>query len=157
MVHHSTEDNLVSIMTFGKMRKTIGTGKDDLNDCWELVRFCNKLNTSVIGGASKLFSYFVKYYQPDRIRSLSDRAHTKGTLYSKLGFNKVTRSDPNYVWVNVETDKAYHKANAQKQNIRKFLHDDSIDLSKTEREIMIEHGFVQVYDSGTVTWEWMHK
>ena len=151
------EDNLVSIMTFGNMRKTIGTGKDDLVDCWELVRFCNKLDTSVIGGASKLFSYFVKYYQPDRIRSFSDRAHTRGTLYSKLGFNEVTRSDPNYVWVNVETDKAYHRANAQKQNIKKFLHDDSIDLTKTEREIMTEHGYVQVFDSGTITWEWMHK
>nr|DAJ50887.1 MAG TPA: endonuclease-like protein [Caudoviricetes sp.] len=148
------EDNLVSIMTFGKMRNTIGTGNEDLDDCWELVRFCNKLDTSVIGGASKLFNYFVKHYQPDRIRSFSDRAHTRGKLYSKLGFAEVTRSDPNYVWVNVETDKACHRANAQKQNIRKFLHDDSIDLSKTEREIMIEHGFVQVYDSGTITWEW---
>ena len=151
------EDTLVSLMTFGMMRKTIGTGKDNLNDCWELVRFCNKLNTSVVGGASKLFSYFVKHYQPNRIRSFSDRAHTKGGLYSTLGFNEITRSDCNYVWVDVETDRAYHRMNAQKQNIKKFLHDDNVDLSKTEREIMIEHGFVQVYDSGTITWEWTNS
>lgn len=58
------------------------------------------------------------------------------------------------MWVDLKTDKAYHRVNAQKQNIKKFLGDDSIDLSKSEREIMTEHGFVRVYDSGTITWEW---
>ena len=148
------EDQLVSLMTFGKMRGTIGTGNEDLKDCWELVRFCNILNTSVVGGASKLFNYFIKTYNPKRVRSFSDRAHTRGNLYSTLGFTEVRRSDPGYVWVNVVDDRAYHRSNAQKQNIRNFLKDTSIDLSKTEKEIMIEHGFVQVFDSGTITWEW---
>ena len=44
--------------------------------------------------------------------------------------------------------------NAQKQNIKKFLHDDSIDLSKSEREIMESHGFVRIFDSGVDVWEW---
>ena len=38
--------------------------------------------------------------------------------------------------------------NAQKQNIKKFLHDDSIDLSKSEREIMESHRCVRVFDRG---------
>ena len=49
------EDELVSLMTFSKIRHTIGESKDA--NGYELVRFCNKLNTSVIGGASKLFRY----------------------------------------------------------------------------------------------------
>ena len=145
---------LVSLMTFGKMRSGIGTGKDSLEDCYELVRFCSLLNTSVVGGASKLFKHFISTYNPNRIRSFSDRAHTSGNLYPTLSFRKITESDPGYVWVNVATDKAYHRTNAQKKNIKQFLKDDSIDLSKTETEIMIEHGFVQVFDSGTITWEW---
>lgn len=148
------KDELVSLMTFGKMRGTIGTGKEDLSDCWELVRFCSKLNTSVVGGASKLFKHFIELYQPKQIRSFSDRAHTRGNLYRQLGFVEVRRSEANYVWVDAKTDKAYHRVNAQKKNLKKFLKDDSIDLSKTETQIMIEHGFVQVYDSGTITWEW---
>lgn len=148
------EGELVSLMTFGKMRTSIGTGKEDLSDCWELIRFCSLLNTSVVGGASKLFQYFIRIYNPNRIRSFSDRAHTRGGLYPSLGFTEIRRSDPGYVWVDVATEKAYHRANAQKQNIRNFLKDTSIDLSKTEKEIMIEHGFVQVFDSGTITWEW---
>lgn len=149
------EDELVSLMTFGKMRATIGTSsKEDLSNCYELVRFCSKLNTNVVGGASKLFKHFLKEYHPVRIRSFSDRAHTKGSLYEKLGFHKVRTSNPGYVWVDAVTDLSYHRVNAQKQNIRKFLQDDSIDLTKTEKQIMEEHGFLQVYDCGTITWEW---
>lgn len=147
-------DELVSLMTFGKMRGTIGTGSEDLDDCWELVRFCSILNTSVVGGASKLFKCFIKEYSPQRVRSFSDRAHTTGNLYGTLEFKEVRRSSAGYVWVDVFNDRAYHRANAQKQNIKRFLQDENIDLNKTEREIMVEHGFVQVFDSGTITWEW---
>lgn len=113
---------LVSLMTFGKMRNTIGTSKnEDLSDCWELVRFCSKLNTSVVGGASKLFKHFVRTHEPTRIRSFSDRAHTRGTLYHKLGFTELRRCDPGYVWVDLYTDKAYNRYNTQKQNIKKFF------------------------------------
>lgn len=148
------KDELVSLMTFSKMRTTIGTGKDNLSECWELSRFCSKIDCSVVGGASKLFKHFCKIYQPSRIRSFSDNAHTKGSLYGLLGFHEIRRSDPGYVWVNLKSDRAYARNNAQKKNIKQFLNDPEIDLSKTEREIMIEHGFVQVYDSGTITWEW---
>ena len=151
------EGELVSLMTFGKMRGTIGTGNENLENCWELVRFCSLLNTSVVGGASKLMKHFISEFNPERIRSFSDRAHTTGKLYSTLKFKEIRRSDPGYVWVNVVDDRAYHRVNAQKQNIKKFLQDDSIDLSKTEKEIMIEHGFVQVFDSGTITWEWKNN
>lgn len=154
-LYNGTE--LVSLMTFGHMRNTIGTGSENLENCWELVRFCSKLDTTVIGGASKLFTHFVRDWKPDRIRSFSDRAHTKGNLYSTLGFTEVNRSDPNYMWVNIHNDRAYHRMNAQKRNIVKFLRDDTIDLNKTERQIMTEHGFVQVYDSGTITWEWSNN
>ena len=147
-------DELVSLMTFGKMRHTIGTGNEDLSDCYELVRFCNKINTSVVGGASKLFKHFVTTYCPNRIRSFSDIAHTRGNLYETLGFKDIRHSDPNYVWVDWNTDRAYHRTNAQKQNICQFLHDDTVDLSKSETEIMIEHGFVQFFDCGTILWEW---
>ena len=147
-------DELVSVMTFGKMRSTIGTDSTDLSDCYELVRFCSLLDTSVVGGASKLFKYFITNYQPTRIRSFSDRAHTKGNLYQTLGFDRIRESDPGYVWVDSRTDISYHRYSAQKQNIQKFLHDDTIDLSKTEKQIMEEHGFLQVFDSGTILWEW---
>jgi len=151
------QDELVSLMTFGKMRNSIGTGYDDLSDCYELIRFCSKLNTNVVGGASRLFKHFIKEVNPKRVRSFSDRAHTRGELYKKLGFTEVTRSSAGYVWVNVITNVAYHRTNAQKQNIQRFLNDPDIDLSQSENQIMETHGFVRVYDSGTITWEWRRQ
>lgn len=145
---------LVSLMTFSKMRKTIGTGKQDTTDCYELVRFCNKLNTTVVGGASKLFKSFLRMYGPTEVRSFSDRAHTRGSLYSTLGFKYDHTSDPGYMWVGLKTDRGYARNNAQKNNIKSFLKDDSIDLNKTEVQIMKEHNFVQVFDSGVKLWIW---
>lgn len=146
------QDELVSLMTFGKIRRTIGANKDV--DGWELIRFCNALNTSVVGGASRLFKHFVDTYHPEVVLSFSDRAHTTGKLYQTLGFTEKSRSAPGYVWVDELTDVAYNRVNAQKHNLKKFLNDDNIDLTKTEAQIMEEHGFVRVYDSGVITWQW---
>lgn len=146
------DDELVSLMTFGKMRQTIGTS--NIPNTYELSRFCSKKGTLVVGGASKLFKFFVNTYKPGAVISFSDRAHTSGDLYQKLGFKEVRRSDPGYVWVRLKDDTAWSRVNAQKKNIIKFLKDPSIDLNKTEFEIMQEHKYAAVFDSGTITWEW---
>ena len=147
------DEVLVAIMTFSHVRHTIGKYTKD-SETYELSRFCSRIGTSVVGGASKLFKHFIDTYHPRKVISYSDRAHTSGHLYMVLGFMEVRRSSPGYVWVDMRTERAYHRANAQKRNIRNFLKDDTIDLSKTEREIMTEHGYVQVFDSGVITWEW---
>jgi hypothetical protein len=56
---------LVSIMTFGKMRKNMGSKSKEGE--WELIRFCNKGDLSVIGSASKLLNHFIKKYNPIKI------------------------------------------------------------------------------------------
>ena len=151
------DNTLVSLMTFGRMRNTIGTDSTDTSECWELVRFCSACNTTVIGGASKLFSYFVDNYHPHEVRSFSDRAHTKGNLYKSLGFTEFRRSQPGYVWVDLSTDKPVNRVSAQKSNLKSLLHDDNIDLSMSESEIMVQHGFVKVCDSGTITWRFINS
>lgn len=147
-------DELVALMTFGKLRNSIS--KSASLEGYELLRFCSLLNTNVTGGASKLFKYYAKNYRPQLTVSYSDISHTSGNIYPKLGFSKVSESAPGYVWVDTRTDIAYNRINAQKHNIRRFLHDDSIDLLDTEDNIMINHGYVKVYDSGAVRWECIH-
>lgn len=145
------ENELQAVMTFSKPRSTIGRFKES---AYELVRFCSNLNTTVIGGASKLFKYFIDNYNPEEIFSYSDRARMKGTVYNKLGFQKQSISSPGYMWVDYKTDIAYNRINAQKHNLKKFLNDDTVDLSQSEVEIMSSHGYVQVFDSGTILWKW---
>lgn len=150
------DNELVSLMTFGKPRQTIAS--KSYQDSYELIRFCNKLNVSVVGGASKLFKYFLKNYSVERIISYSDRAHTKGNIYPMLGFEKVRTSGAGYVWVDSKTDKSYSRNAAQKNNVRKLFDVDEETIStSTERQIMESNGFVKVYDSGTILWEYSSK
>lgn len=89
------------------------------------------------------------------IYSFSDISHTKGNLYDTLGFKEVSRSEPNYVWVDYTSDSYLSRVKCQKQNLRKLFDDDSIDIeNKTEKQIMEEHGYVQVFDSGNIRWEY---
>ena len=149
-------NELVSVMTFNKIRSTIG--KNSRFDGYELSRFCSKLDTLVIGGASKLFKYFLNNFPGIDIVSFSDKAHTSGKLYQVLGFHKVSESTPSYVWVNMKDDSYYTRVTCQKKNLCKLFHDNSIDVeNKTEKQIMEEHGYAQVFDSGVIRWEYTNN
>lgn len=145
-------DDLVAVMTFGKVRKTIG----DTSFQWELSRFCNKVDTNVVGGASKLFKYFILHYSPDSIISFSDVAHTRGNLYQTLGFTPSAEIQSNYGWVDVKSDRWINRVSCQKRNLPNLFEDvtDLDVMNSTEREIMESHGFARVFESGTLRWEW---
>jgi DNA invertase Pin-like site-specific DNA recombinase len=143
------ENELVSLMTFNRPKIV----KDKKVD-WVLNRFCSLKDTNVIGGASKLFKHFVNEYKPDKVYSYGDKAHARGNLYLKLGFNLYEETSPTYTWVEVKTDKGYNKEGFRKDKLRKKFNDESIDLSRTEKEIVEEHGYVQVFDSGKQVFVW---
>ena len=152
----ATDDGqLVSVMTFGKLRTGISKTLDSENDDWEILRFCSLLNTSVIGGASKLFKYFIKNYKYRKIVSFSDVAHTSGGVYEILGFKFIRQSDPGYMWVNLKDDSYLTRVQCQKQNIVNIL--PNVDTSMTEQQIMMLNGYGRVYDSGADRWEFMSK
>lgn len=153
-----SSDELVSVMTFSHMRSTMGRTPDSTAHDWELSRFCSKLNTTVIGAADKLFKYFLMHYCPIKVTSFSDVAHTKGTLYEKLGFYMIGSSNPSYVWTDIYDNIYYHRVSCQKKNLKYLFNDESIDIEHlTEAQIMQAHGFVRVYDCGVVRWEYCNS
>jgi hypothetical protein len=139
------ENELVSLMTFGKKRVAMG-GKSE-NDEYEMYRFCNKLNTTIIGGASKLFKYFVNNYKPSEVISYADRRYFDGKMYEKLGFELEGISKPNY-WYCKGLERK-HRFNFRKDK----LISEGFDSSKTEREIMIERGYNRIYDCGNLKYK----
>lgn len=146
-------DTLISIMTFSRPRYTAGFRKDYDANTWELTRFCTTLYSTCVGGASKLFNYFIRTYCPGKIISFSDIGMTTGNVYSILGFIPVNTIAPNYRWVNLKTDIALNRLQCQKSKLIKLLKDDSIDIhTQTEDQIMESHGFVKVYNSGLIRW-----
>lgn len=136
-------NELVSIMTFGKGRIALGGKSNE----YELVRFCNKINTTVIGGADKLLKYFIKTYTPSTIISYADRRWSQGDLYSKLNFTKTHYSQPNY-WYIIQGKRkhrfAYRKSILVKQGY---------DKNKSEAEIMFERKIYRIYDCGTIVYK----
>jgi hypothetical protein len=104
-------NELLSIMTFSKSE-----GRKKMEDGgWNLSRFCNKLNTNVVGGASKLLHFFIKNYDVKRVVSYADRDWSNGDLYSKLGFNLVSKNNPDYKYI--VNEKRSHKSRYRKSNI----------------------------------------
>ena len=137
-------DELVSLMTFGGLRKNLG-GKKSENH-YELIRFCNKLNTNVIGGASKLLKHFIKTYNPKEIISYADRRWSNGNLYDRLGFELSHISKPNYFYIN--DDRRENRFKYRKDVLIK----EGFNPNKSEREIMEERGFKRIYDCGTISY-----
>jgi hypothetical protein len=137
-------DELVSLMTFSKNRF-----KKNSNE-WEMVRFCNKLNTNNIGGASKLFKYFNILYNTDKIPvvSFSDRRFFKGSLYKILGFEFEKNTSPSYIYW--KDNRILNRMSCQKHKLDKLL--DNFDSNKTEYENMVFNGWRRVWDSGNIKW-----
>ena len=142
------DDELVSIMSFSKSRFS---KKHE----WEMIRYCNKFGYQIIGGASKLFSYFVKNYNPTSIVTYADARHSFGTIYTTLGFEFVNHAKPNYFYfINngiLESRQKYQKHKLE------ALFPDIYDVSKTERQIMYEAGYDNVYDAGNLVFEWIKE
>lgn len=138
---------LISVMTFGKPRF-------NKNYEYELLRFCNKLNTSVIGGASKLFSYFLKNYfqHGEKIVSYANIRISDGGLYHKLGFIEKGKTDPNYFYF--KSNRIYTRYQCQKSKLPKLLGDE-FNSNLTEKENMNNNDYKIVYDCGNYVFEYL--
>lgn len=138
------QNELVSLMTFGNLRRALGQKPEA--GTWELLRFCNKLNTSIVGGASKLFKYFINNYVVNKIISYSDNSISNGNLYKILGFKFASNSIPNYYYI--INGIRYHRFNFRKDKLIK----EGFDSSKTEDIIMKERGYLKIWNAGNKKW-----
>jgi len=136
------DGELISLMTFGTGRKFMNTNFSE--NKYEMIRFCNKLNTNVIGGASKLFEYFVRKYNPKEVISYADRSHSNGGLYRQLKFELDHITEPNYYYVVDGSRK--HRFGFRKDVLVK----QGFDKNKTEHEIMLERKIYRIFNSGNL-------
>ena len=141
-------DKLVSVMTFGKSRY-------NKNYEYELIRFCNEINLSVVGGAGKLLKYFERTYNPKSIISYANRRWSQGNLYEKLGFTFVKNTTPGYFYFKGDLGKLESREKFQKHKLKNIL--KSYDENKTETENMFLNGYRKIYDSGNKVYIKMYK
>lgn len=137
------KDELVSIMTFGKSRF-------DKKYEWEMIRFCNKLNTIIRGSASKLFNHFLKNIKPKSIISYSDKRFFDGKIYEKLGFHFISNTSPGYYYISKDYKKLYNRVGFQKHKLKKIL--PIFDNNISEWKNMKNNGYDRIWDCGNSKW-----
>jgi hypothetical protein len=85
------KEELVQIMSFGVPRFT--------NEFeYEIIRECSKQGYIIFGGKEKLWSYFIKNYNPNSVISYCDFSKFTGNSYLKLGFKKERLNKPGFIW-----------------------------------------------------------
>jgi hypothetical protein len=141
------KNNLVSTMTFGKPRYS---KKYD----YELIRYCSSLN--ITGGSEKLFKYFVKTYQPMSVISYCDESKFTGNTYIKLGFELKSAGRPSKHWYNPKT-KQHITDNLLRQRGFDQLFKTNYGKGTSNEVLMLDAGFVEIYDCGQATYVWHNK
>lgn len=134
---------LVAVMTFGKSRYNKAIE-------WELIRYASTIDTNIVGGASKLLSYFVRQHSPTSLISYCDLRWNTGGLYAALGFTHSHDSPPNY-WYTKDYRNLESRVKYQKHKLKNLLVD--FDPTKTEWENMQSNGYDRIWDCGNSVWK----
>ncbi|MFZ4863368.1 hypothetical protein ACL9RF_14415 [Sphingobacterium sp. Mn56C] len=86
------DGELVSIAVFSGARILRNLGP--AHRSFELIRFCHKNDTLVIGGISKLLNAFIKDFAPQDIMTYADRDWCKDSSLEAIGFHVVGEIGP---------------------------------------------------------------
>lgn len=133
---------LLSLMSFSKTRKLIESGNSPYE--YELIRSCSKKYTIIIGGASKILSFFFKNVAKSLVTycDVSFSPDPQKTVYKKCGmtFNKIT--DPGYYWI--IDGKRSNRLNWTKSKLIKLGYPPEM----TADEIMEKMGAYKIWDCG---------
>ena len=137
------QDELISIASWAKSRFK----KDE----YELIRFCTKLNTQVIGGLSKL----IKASSLNKFITYCDLRYSNGNGYENNGFELIGQSPPNYFYWKPNSLILESRQKYQKHKLPNLLKSFNINLS--EQENMINNKYLILYDCGNLKFEFLSK
>ena len=129
------DDILISCMVFRRFK----------DDFFEITRFAS--SNTVVGGFSKLLTYFKRNYDWNEIYTFADRRWSEGDLYIKTGFeiDKILKPDYRYI----ESEKRIHKFNFRHDRLSKKL-GDKYDPELSEIENTDKNGINRIYDCGLI-------
>lgn len=135
---------LVQLMTFGKSRYS---KQHDI----ELLRLCTLPGISVVGGASRLFKWAVNTYELNNIISYCDSSKFTGDVYSKINMKFLRHTPPAKVW---SKGKDKVTDNLLRQRGYDQLFKTSFGKGTSNEDLMIQHGWLPVYDCGQDVYEY---
>jgi hypothetical protein len=133
------EGAIVGLMTFSGHQKT------RLN----MARMAFALNTTVVGGAGKLFCNALRLLPPLDVITFANQRYSNGNVYETLGFKKESVLPPSYQWY--FKGRMMDKRQCRHEHLPKLL-GASYDPSLTEHENMFRAGARCLYDAGYQRW-----
>lgn len=140
-------DQLVEVMTFGKPRY-------NKNYEWELLRLCSHKDYKIVGGSERLFKYFLREQNPQSIISYCDNSKFSGDVYERLGMELINISNPACIW---SKGKIKITDNLLRQQGFDRLFGTSYGKGTSNRELILNEGFVEVYDCGQKSFKYINK
>jgi hypothetical protein len=102
----SSDEILVAVASFSNA-KTILRDEQEYRS-YELIRFANLLNFTVVGGLDKLLKAFIAENKPDDIMTYADRDWSDGRSYEKVGFERIGITPPQEFFLNTELLQRYY-------------------------------------------------
>ena len=133
---------LVELMTFGKPRY-------NKNYEWELLRLCSHKDYKIVGGSERLFKHFLKEQNPQSIISYCDNSKFSGEVYKRLGFILKSKGGPSCNW---SKGKEKITNNLLMQRGYDQLFGTSYGKGTSNKDLMIQNGWREVYDCGQSVW-----
>lgn len=132
------------------------------NPNWELTRFASNYNYRCQGVASKMFSFFVKQYNPYKVVSFADRRwtiNTKQNLYTNLDFDFIKFTPPDYRYYIDESknDKKYKRIHKMQMTKKILSTKYNLPIEWTEWEMAKHLGYDRIWDCGLLKYVWTNK
>ena len=135
---------IVAVMSFSKGRNITRSGISYKS--YELLRFCNKLNITVVGGFSKLLNHFIQEQNPDDVMTYVDADWSDGHSLKMLNFDLVEKKGPMEFWLNTANGLREYP---QIVLTRKNIHDFSSWSENKKNVFLKQNGYERVKNSGS--------
>lgn len=143
------ENELVMCISFDKPRNGHDKGYE-----YEIIRMATKLDMNVVGGFQKIWSYFIKTYNPISVMSYQDRRYggfPSNAYRSVMTLERIT--EPSWEVVNIKTGEVFHRLWFS-SNRMKNLFAENYDDTKTTKENLVKNGFDYIWNCGNYVWSY---
>lgn len=132
------KNQLIAVMTFlkGDTSKKVSA--------WELNRYAVIPNINLIGGAGKLFKFFINLEQPSKVITFADLRWGSGKVYTNIGFKFTGHTGINYWYTRANTYDRLHRFALKKPK----------NCILTEKELRTSEGWLRIYDCGNNKYVW---
>jgi hypothetical protein len=136
------DEQLVAVMSFSKGRQIVR--ENEIFNSFELLRFCNKLDTTVVGGFSKILHHFIKIQNPDDVMTYVDCDWSDGQSFLAQGFEIAEIMPAFEFWLNMKTgEREYPHIVLRQHEISELANE------KDKSSFLEKHGYKKVYNSGS--------